>query len=420
MALPDTRGDLVQPVPPGRPRRGFHRALESFHHRDFRIFYIGQLISVTGTWIQSVAQGWLVLVLSGSPFLLGLTSAVRSIPVLVLSFPAGVVADRLDRRRVILAADVAAMVLSATLAALTALGRIDVTGILVLAALLGVANAFEMPARQSYIVELTGPRHLANAIALNSLLFNSARVVGPALAGVIIGLWGAAAAFALNAASYLAIVIGLLAIRSRPVSRPAIPVRGAFGEAFGYLRRTPLVASLLGLLAANTVFASGYLVVGPALARDLGQGATGLGLLLAAPGLGAVVAGVGLAAVPRHGGRGKELLVAGLVVALSLVGVGLVRSFPVTLVLLAATGWGMVTYTATSNTLIQLTVPDALRGRIMSLYTIVMLGFMPVAGLFAGALAERSGSFAAVGLGAAIWGLIVAAGFALQPALRSA
>jgi MFS family permease len=338
--------------------------------------------------------------------------------VLLLSFVGGTLADRVERRRLLLAANAAAAVVSTALAILTASGRIDVGGVLLLTLLLGVTFAFEMPARQSWIVELTGPRHLANAIALNSMLFNSARIVGPALAGVIVAAFGPATAFGLNAVSYIPVIGVLLVIRPAPIVRPLLAGRRALADVVAYLRAEAPVAIMLALLAANTTFASGYIVLAPALAQALGQGAEGLGFLMAAAGCGAIAAGLLLAAGGSRMVRGRTLFVSGLALGAVVAGVGLSGSYPLTLVLLVVLGFAMIAFTATSNTLIQTIVPEALRGRVMALYVTVMVGMMPANGLFAGVVAERYGVQAAFIAGALIWASCVLLAFAVSPQLR--
>lgn len=404
---------------PADPTPFYQRAFESLRVRDFRIFYAGQLVSITGTWMQQVAIGWLVLDLTGSPFLLGVATAARSLPVLLLSFAGGIAADRFPRRVLLLLANGAAAVLSAVLAILTLAGTVDVAAIVALAFLLGVTSAVELPARQSYFVELVGRGQLMNAIALNSLVVNGSRIVGPAIAGILIATFGAGSTFAVNAVSYGPVIVGLLLIRTRPEARLPMRVRGALGEAVGYLRREPRVASLLGLIATSTVFATGHLTLGPAIARNLGQGPEGLGLLLSATGIGAVAAGLVLATRLSHEGRASILFAAALVTAGTQVGVALSGSFALTLLLLGGTGWGMVTTTATSNTLIQAIVPDGLRGRVMSLYTMVLLGFMPVGALFSGTVAGLAGTAFAIGLGAVLWAIAVVLVFLRSASLRS-
>lgn len=401
----------------GRTAR-LRQTFVAFQERDFRIFWLGQLVSVTGTWMQTVAQGWLILVLTGSPFVLGVAAAARTLPVLLLVIPAGIAADRFDRSKIILATSVVATVASGLLAVLTILDLIDVPAVLAIAVVLGVTNAFEMPARQSFVSELIGRRDLANAIALNSLLFNSARVVGPAIAGILVAVVGPGWAFAINAASYLPVMVGLLMISRIHVPRLGVGAWSAVPEAIRYLRGEPRVTALLGLLAAQTIFASGQFVLGPTLAKDLGQGAEGFGVLLAATGAGAVVGGLGLAATSDRAERWRVLLAAGLALAAGLIGVGLAKSYAITLVCFVVAGWGMVTFNASSNTLIQTIVPDRLRGRIMSLYTLTLLGLMPAAGLLMGALASRLGSAAALGLGGLAYGLLIVAGFAVSRSLR--
>ena len=403
------------------PATGLGRLRQTFialEERDFRIFWLGQLVSVTGTWMQTVAQGWLVLQLTGSPFVLGLAAAARSIPVLVLAFPAGVVADRIDRRKIVITTNVVAAVASAVLGLLAITGQVTVPMILVIAAILGVTNAFEMPARQSYVSELIKKQHLANAIALNSLLFNSARVVGPAIAGILVALVGPGWAFLLNGISFVPVIFGLLLISAVHVPRAAVAARSALPEVIRYLRSEPRVTLLLGLLAAQTIFASGQFILGPALAEDLGQGAEGLGVLLSASGAGAVVGGIRLAATAHRTSRWRVLLGAGLALGGGLAAIGIAQSYAVTLLCLVVTGWGTVTFNASSNTLIQSIVPDRLRGRVLSLYVLMLLGLMPVAGLLMGALATAVGSAEAIAIGGVAYTILIAATFALAAPLR--
>lgn len=400
------------------PRSRFRQTFVALEERDFRIFWLGQLVSVTGTWMQTVAQGWLILELTGSPFWLGLAAAARSLPVLLLVVPAGVAADRFDRRLIVIATSVVATVASAAMGLLAIAGSIDVATVLALTAVLGVTNAFEMPARQSYVSELIGRRHLANAIALNSLLFNSARVVGPAIAGVVVALVGPGWAFVVNAVTFLPVIVGLLLVSRVHVPRLGVGARSAIPEAARYLRGEPRVAALLGLLAAQTIFGSGHYILGPALARDLGQGAEGLGVLLAAAGVGAVVGGLRLAATADRTERWRLLLLAGVALGSGLAAVGLTTSYAVTIVCFVVAGWGLVTFNASANTLIQTIVPDRLRGRIMSLYTLTLLGLMPIGGLLLGALATIVGSAWAIAIGGAVYTAIIVAAFAAVEPLR--
>ena len=393
------------------PTSRIRQIFVALHERDFRIFWLGQLVSVTGTWMQTVAQGWLILELTGSPFILGVAAAARSVPVLLLVVPAGIVADRFDRRRIVIATSVVATLASAAMGFLAVTNRIDVPTVLVIAAILGISNAFEMPARQSYVSELIGKRHLANAIALNSLLFNAARVVGPAIAGVLVALVGPGWAFLLNAISFVPVILGLLLISRVHVPRTGVGARLAVPEAIRYLRGEPRVTALLALLGAQTIFASGNYILGPSLAEDLGQGAEGLGVLLSAAGVGAVVGGLRLAATSDRTERWRVLLLAGLAISAGLVGVGLTTSYPITLLCFVIAGWGVVTFNASSNTLIQMIAPDRLRGRVMSLYTLMLLGLMPVGGLLMGSLATELGSASAIAMGGVVYAAIIVAAF---------
>lgn len=408
---------LGQPAP-GAPASRLRQTFVALEERDFRIFWLGQLVSVTGTWMQTVAQGWLVLVLTGSPFVLGLAAAVRSLPVLLLALPAGYVADRFDRRVIILCTTTVATIASGALGILAVANRADINTVLILAGVLGVTNAFELPARQSYVSELAGKRNLANAIALNSLLFNSARVVGPAIAGILVAIVGPGWAFILNSLSFLAVIASLLLIRRIHVPRLGVAARSAVPEVIAYLRSEPRVTVLLGLLAAQTIFASGQFILAPSLAQDLGQGAEGLGVLLAASGAGAVVGGLRLAATAARTNRSRVLAGAGLAIAAGLTGIGISQSYPITLLCFVVAGWGTVTFNASSNTLLQTITPDRLRGRVMSLYVVALLGLMPFGGLLLGALADRLGSAVAVAIGGVVYGGIIAAAFVVSRSLR--
>ncbi len=408
----------IEAPPPGSASERLRRTFSAFGERDFRIFWLGQLVSVTGLWMQTVAQGWLVLELTGSPLVLGLTAAARSVPVLLLVIPAGIAADRFDKRRIILSTNVVATFAAGLMGVLAILDAIDVPTILVIAAILGVTNAFELPARQSYVSELVGTRYVANAIALNSLLFNAARVIGPAIAGILVAVVGPGWAMLVNAISYVPVMVGLLLIRHTHVPRPVVRAGTALAEAVRYLRSEPRLAHLFPLLAAQTILASGPLILAPSLARDLGQEAEGLGVLLAATGIGAVFGGLRLAATSERSSRWQILLAAGLALAAGNIGVVLSGSYAIALLCFAVQGWGMVTFNASSNTLIQTITPQRLRGRIMSLYALVLLGLMPAGGILLGAIADQLSSAAALAIGGAAYGVIIAGGFAASRSLR--
>lgn len=393
---------------PGAPARPqpvpFRRAaFAALHHRNFRWFWMGQLLSLSGTWMQSTAQGWLVLELTDSEFLLGLVTAAGSLPVLLFTLYAGVVADRMDKRRIILVAQAAALVLALALAILTDTGRVTIGWLILLVLLAGTASAFEIPTRQSFFVELVGKEDLTNAIALNSSAFNATRIVGPAVAGVLIGSVGIAACFYANAVSYLAVIAGLLAIRLPPFQRPErlTSTREGLREGFDFLRENRAARTLVGLVAASSVFAFPYAMLLPVFARDvLGVGAQGLGWLLSATGAGALVGAIALAAAAGRVRRGPLLFASSLAFALLLGGFALSRSFGLSLVLLAGAGCAMILHNATVNALLQSLVPDRLRGRVMAVYVFMFLGMTPLGSLQAGALARWLGAPAALALGA--------------------
>lgn len=403
MQLPD--------APPRAPAAPVARgALAALRHRNFRLFYFGQLLSLVGTWMQSTAQGWLVLELTNSALLLGMVTAAGSLPVLLFTLYAGVVADRMDKRRIILVAQGAAAVLALALAVLTHTERITVTWILVLVFLLGTANAFEIPTRQSFFVELVGKEDLTNAIALNSSAFSATRVVGPAFAGALLGTVGIAACFYLNSLSYLAVIAGLLAIRLPPFRRPprTESTLENLREGFAFIRGDRVVRTLVLTIAALSVFGFPYAMLLPVFARDvLHVGAQGLGWLLAASGAGALAGGITLSAVAERVRRGRLVLGASLAFAVLIAAFAASRSFPASLVLLAAAGFCMILNNASVNSLLQSLVPDRLRGRVMSVYVFMFLGMTPVGSLQAGALARWTGAPAALGIGAGVLTLLV-------------
>jgi len=386
----------VLPTLPPPARRVAFGALT---HRNFRLFFGGQLVSLTGSWMTQVAQAWLVLLLTDSPFYVGLVSAVGTLPILVLALVGGVVADRTDRRRLVLVTQAASAAQSLALFAIVALDVATVGQVMCLALLQGVLNAFDIPARQSMLIDLVGRDDLTSAIALNSGAFNAARVVGPALAGTVIGQVGVAGCFLVDAVSYTAVLVALARIRL-----PARgPVRGSalreLRTGLAYVRGEPRVITLVSLTAAFTLFGFPFLVLMPVLARNvLGLGAEGYGALMTAVGLGAVGAAVALGAgLGRPGGA--LLATAGASFGVLLVALALTRQAAVAGGLLVGVGFAMVLNNATTNTMLQLIAPDDLRGRIMSIYTLIFTGLTPFGALLAGAVAERLGAPAAIALG---------------------
>jgi len=380
-------------------------------HRNFRLFLFGQTVSLTGTWMQSIAQGWLVLQLTDSPFYLGLVSALGSLGVLLFTLYAGVVADRTDKRRVVIITQSLLMVQAFLLAALVASGRVTVGSVMLLAAFLGVVSAFDIPTRQAFIVEMVGKEDLMNAIALNTSIFNLSRVLGPVVAGFLIGPLGVAACFFLNGVSYLAVIASLLAMRLPPwVRRPAAgSAWQGFREVVAFLRSDRRARTLVVLTAITSIFGFPFLVLMPVFARDvLRVGAAGYGALTASVGLGAVAGALGVAVLSRRIRKGRTLVVAGTSFGLLVALFAQSRWFALSVALLALVGCAMIVNNALTNTLLQTLVPDHLRGRVMGFYSFMFVGMAPIGAFQAGAVAERFGAPLAVAAGGVVSALAVA------------
>jgi MFS family permease len=384
--------------------RGDPGSFPALRHSDFRRYILGQGVSLVGFWMQSVAQGWLVYRLSGSELALGMVSFVGYLPVLCLAPVAGVVADRVDKWRLIMWTQSAALVLAMVLGALAALGLVTVPLVAVLACLLGVVGAFDLPTRQAFIVEMVGPADLPSAIAMNATIFNTARVVGPAAAGMLVATLGEAPCFFLNGASYLAVLWAFAGMRLAD-ARPAIARHAGRDLRSGlrYVRRQPALAALLVALGLVSALGLQANVLMPSLAqRTFGRGPTGYGLLLTGYGVGAVLSALRLAS--RHYTRDQHLrtLLRGLgLFGVGLLGVAMSPAFAAAVACQAIAGLGMIRFTATTNTLIQLLVDDEYRGRVMGLHTVMFLGMAPVGSLVLGAIAEPFGARAALLVSAA-------------------
>ena len=395
------------------PSRGPRPArLAAFRHRDFRLFWGGQLVSLVGTWMQSVGQSWLVLELTGSPLQLGLVTALQFIPVLFLSPIGGALSDRFPKRRIILLTQTAMMGQAFALAALVWTGRVRYWHVAVLAAIYGLGRAADIPARQAYVTDLVGKPDVPNAVALNSLVFNTARIVGPAVAGLLIARFGVAAAFFLNGLSFVAVIGALLATRTAGDPEPAgrLGLREGVWGAVDYAARTPTIAFTLGLLVITSLLVINFNVLVPLVARDvLNEGAHGFGLLMSSLGVGAVVAGLGLAVLRQS--QPPLWLLAGSAAILSVgtASLSLVGHFAATSALLVVLGCFQIVFSTGCNTTLQLETPDALRGRVMGLYALAFAGMTPFGSLLVGVLAEHLGVRAACALGGGAGLLAVAA-----------
>ena len=396
-------------------------ALRALRSRNYRLFVTGQLVSLIGTWMQMVAQSWLIYRLTRSVALLGVVGFAGQIPVFILAPLGGVIADRMNRHRVLVATQGTMMALAFVLAALTLGGHVRVWQIIALATLLGITNAFDIPARQAFLAETVHRGDIVNAIALNSSMLNGARVVGPAVAGLVLAAVGEGWCFLLNAISYVAVIGALLMMR---IDAPA-PGRvhasawDSVVEGFAYSWHTKPVRALLLLLGLVSLMGMPYSVLMPVIAdRILGSGANGYGLLMSASGLGAL-AGAATLTLRRHiRGLGRWVAVSAVGFGVSLIAFSFSRSLWLSALLLVPAGFFVMVEMAASNTLIQSMIPDRLRGRVMAVYSMMFMGMAPVGALIAGGLAAPLGATETVAIGGAVCiagGLIFGAGL---PRLR--
>jgi MFS family permease len=352
--------------------------------------------------MQSVAQAWLVYRMTSSSLLLGSVGFASQFPVFLASPAGGIVADRYNRQKVVIASQAAAMVLAAILAALTLANRITIHEIFGLAALLGIVNAFDIPGRQAFLVEMVGREDLINAIALNSSMFNGARIIGPAIAGILVARIGEGWCFAVNAISYIAVIAGLLMMRipERQQGSTGSPLAHVL-EGFRFVRHTAPIRALLLLLGLVSLVAMPYTVLMPIFAdKILHGGARGLGILMCATGVGALLGALTLATRTGVHGLGRWVTFSCAGFAVTLIAFGLSRNFWLSTALLVPVGFCMMLQMSSSNTLIQAMVPDHLRGRVMSVYSMMFMGMAPWGALLGGAVADRLGAPVAVSAGA--------------------
>jgi MFS family permease len=376
--------------------------VSAFRHRNYRLFFSGQLVSLVGTWIQTVAQSWLVYRLTGSALLLGLVSFSAQLPVFLLATVGGAFADRIDRRRVLLTTQSSAMVLALALAALTLSGRVRTEHVFVIAALSGVVAAFDMPARSAFVADMVGRSDLMNAIALNSSMMNGARIVGPAIAGLAVAAVGEGYCFLANGVSFLAVLGSLLAMRDLKHRPPpsSLSTFERIKEGFGFVSRSKPIGALLLLLGVVSLMGMPYAVLMPIIAdRVLGVGASGLGVLMACSGDGALAAGLLLAFRKTMTGLGTWVVGSAAAFGAALIVFSFARSPVLAGVALVPVGFFMMIQMSASSTLVQAMTPDALRGRVMALYSTMFLGMAPFGALLAGSLSSRIGPEATVAVG---------------------
>ncbi len=381
--------------------RGIGRLGRALRHPAFRFFFAGQAVSLTGTWVQSVAQSWLVYRLTGSPLLLGTVVFAGQLPVFLLSALAGALADRWPKRRLIVVTQAIQMMLAALLAGLTLSGLVTVPMVMAVAALSGIVQAIDVPARQSFVVEMVGRDDLPNAIALNSSLFIGARMVGPALGGLIVAWVGEGWCFAINAVSFAAVILGLLVMPLVGPPAAAGTTRGlaALAEGLRYAWGEAAVRKLLLLVGWTSLVGMPYTTLLPVFAAlKHGGGPATLGALMASAGGGALAGALTLAFL----GRAPRIAVPGLAAGAfgtMLALFALCDLYPLALACLALAGFSLMIEVGSANIIVQTTVPDALRGRVMALYATMFLGMAPFGGLFIGALAEALGVVAATAIG---------------------
>ena len=419
--MADSRPSIQDSSSPN-PRQTAERKLNwqaagrALRHRNFQLFFGGQLISLVGTWMQTVAQSWLVYKLTGSGLLLGAVGFASQIPVFLFAPLGGITADRSNRQRVVIATQVASMILALVLAALTLTHRVTVKEIFVLAALLGVVNAFDIPGRQAFLVDMVGKEDLMNAIALNSSMFNGARVVGPAVAGVLVARLGEGWCFFANGVSYIAVIVGLLMMNVHAPARASLgtsPFEHII-EGFRFVGKTAPIRALLVLLGVVSMTGMPYVVLMPIFADRIlhrgGQelasligshdlGAVRLGILMGAAGVGALLGALTLAMRSGVKGLGTWVSVCCAGFGVSLILFAFSTSFWLSVLLLLPVGYFIMLQMASSNTLIQAMVPDALRGRTMAVYSMMFMGLAPVGALLGGALSDRLGAPWTVAIG---------------------
>jgi MFS family permease len=378
--------------------------LRALRHRNYRLFFAGQLISLVGTWMQMVAQPWLVYSKSHSSFLLGSIGFAGQIPVFLLAFIGGAVADRYNRHRVVIATQTVSMVLAFILAVLTLTGTVEIWHIFVLSVLLGIVNAFDMPGRQAFIVELVEKEDLMNAIALNSSIFNGARVIGPAVAGILIAGIGEGWCFFVNGVSFVAVIVCLLLMRLKPHEKAEAGKSdlNTVLEGFRYVQRTKPIRAVILMLALISVAGMPYSVLMPIFADQiLHGGARGLGILMGATGLGALAGAMFLAARSNTLGLGKLIACTSAGFGSALILFSFSHWFWLSGLLLLPAGFCFMVQMAATNTLIQTMVPDHLRGRVLAVHVMTFMGMAPFGSIIAGSVAEKLGAPLALALGGA-------------------
>lgn len=389
---------------PGLPSGRSSGRFSALRFRDFRLFWTGQIVSYSGTWMHSTAQGWLVYSLTKSPFYLGVVSAASWLPILLLSLVGGAVADRFRKRNLLLMTQALSMLPALVIGILTARGVVTVWHVIAMGFLMGTFNAFDIPARQSFLIEMVRKESLLNAVALNSAAFNLARIIGPVAAGLLIEHVGLAPCFFINSASFLAVIGALALMRVQGLAgRKRKSILGEISEGVVFTRREPEVMRPMLLVALFSLFGLPFIALLPVFAEEiLGVGASGLGFLAGAAGAGALGSAVMLAFRGDVSGKGRPMAVAAVGFPAALLVFSLSTDYALSLLALVFAGFAIVSFLALANSSIQLLTPDGLRGRVMSVYTTVFLGMIPIGHSMMGAVASALGTARAVSLGAGV------------------
>ena len=411
--------EMKQPGSRNDPR--LSQTFAALKHYNYRLWFFGQMISLMGTWMQSTAQGYLVYQLTGSPAYLGLVGFMNGIPALLFTLFGGVAADRIPRRNLMVITQTAMLILAFVLAGLTYANVVQPWHIIVLAFLLGVANAFDAPARNSFITELVSREDMTNAIAMNATMFNIGTVVGPSIAGLTYAAFGPSWCFTLNGISFLAVIGALLFMKIKPVIQPLryAKVMADVKEGLRYVFSHRLTLSLIGSVGLVSIFGLGMLTLLPAWATDVLHGdVTTNGWLVSARGFGSMVSALMLAYLGSRRYRGRLWTVGAFVMPITLFLFAWLRWLPLSLLAMVGVGWGFMMISNNSNAIIQSQVPDELRGRVMSVYTLVFFGSMPIGSLLAGTLAQQISEPLTVMLGASLLMLLAVAAWIFLPAIR--
>ena len=400
----------------------FNQTFAALKHYNYRLWFAGQLVSLFGTWMQTTAQGYLVFQLTGSPAYLGYVGFAAGIPSWLFMLYGGLTADRMSRRKLLILTQTFMMLLAFILAALAFTALIQPWHIILLAFLLGTANAFDAPARQAFVRELVERDDMTNAIALNSSMFNLAAVVGPAVAGITYALFGPAWCFTINGLTFVAVITALLFMRIRPAAAPE-RLRSAFQEimiGFRYVAGEPVIRILMVNLAVVSLFGLGFITLMPAWSVNvLGGDATTNGYLFSARGAGALTGALMIASLGRIRSKGRLMTIGSFVMPIVLVLFSTTSRLSVSMLALVGVGWGFMVILNTSNALVQTHIPDELRGRVMGIYTLTFFGLMPVGSLLNGALADWVGAPITILINGIVMLLFAAMVWLRVPSLRT-